>query len=85
MNKSELTDRQKFDLATFQQVDPRPEVERQEKHEFRVFWFLGIPLGLIAAFAVTVATNMGTAGFFFAWLAFAAIISGVIGSIARKR
>jgi hypothetical protein len=83
--KPELTDREKFDLATFQRIDPKPDIERQEEHEFRVFWFLGIPLGLIAAFAVTVATDMGTAGFFFAWLAFSAIISGAIGSIPRKK
>jgi len=79
------SDRERFDAVTYQQVDPKPDVERQEKHEFRVFWLLGVPLGLIAAFFLALATNMGNAGFFIAWVVFAAIIGGFFSSLSRKR
>jgi len=79
------SDRQRFDAATYQQIDPKPDIERREKHEFRAFWILGIPLGLIASFALTLVTNMGTAGFFIAWAIFAGLIGSAFSSMSRKR
>ena len=85
MDKPELTERQKFDAVMYQQIDPKLDAERQTAHEFKMFWILGVPLGLVAAFALTVATDMGTAAFFIAWAVFAAIIGGFFSSMSSKR
>lgn len=76
--------RQRFDAVTYQQIDPKPEAMREEKHEFRVFRFLGVPIGLVLAFFVTLANDIGTAGFFYAWLILAVIIGGFFGSMSSK-
>ena len=85
MNKPELTERQKFDAVMYQKVDPKPEIARREKHESRVFWVIGVPVGLIAAFFLTFATDMGTPAFFIAWAVFALIIGGFFSSMSRDK
>jgi hypothetical protein len=77
--------RQRFDAVMYQKIDPKPEAKRQEEHEFRVFWILGVPIGLVLAFFVALATNMGTAGFFFAWLIFAVVVGGFISSLGNDK
>jgi hypothetical protein len=77
--------REEFDLITYQQIDPKPEIARQEKHEVKNFWVLGVPLGLIAAFFLNLATDMGTPAFFLVWAVFALIIDGFFSSISHKK
>jgi hypothetical protein len=89
--------REQFDLLTFQGIDPitrertsssaeiKKEEERQSNHEFRVFLIFGVPVGLVVALFVALATNMGNGGFFSVW-AVTTMISGAIFSslIGRK-
>lgn len=51
--------RQQFDNQTYQQVDPKPEKERQKKTDLRVFWFVYVPLGALVGFAATVVSGVG--------------------------
>lgn len=68
--------REDFDRYTFQKFKDKTDDEEkaEEKQDTRKFWLFCIPVSLVAAFALTVATNMGTAGFFFAWLIFAVLV-----------
>lgn len=54
--------RQDYDLQTFQQEDPKPEEDRKKKTDFRVFWFIYVPLGALAGFA---ACEIGQSGAYF--------------------
>jgi hypothetical protein len=81
--------REEFDLLTFQGISPitgermqsdaeiAKQKERQSKHEFRVFWVFGVPVGLVLAFVIALPANMGNTGFFCCW-AVCTLISGAI-------
>lgn len=58
--------RQDFDNQTFQQEDPKPEEDRKKKTDFRVFWFIYVPLGALGGFAATVLSGIGSV-FFPVW------------------
>lgn len=51
--------RQQFDNCMFQQPDPEPDRKKTEKSEFKKFWFLFVPLGLVAGFFACVVGNSG--------------------------
>lgn len=57
---------QDFDNQTFQQEDPKPEEDHKKKTDFRVFWFIYVPLGAMAGFAACVLGQSG-AYFFPVW------------------
>lgn len=68
--------REEFDQHTYLKFKDTTDEEKKakEKRKTRAAWLFCVPVGFIAAFLVTVMTNMGTAGFFFAWLAFSVAI-----------
>jgi hypothetical protein len=72
---------QGFDPITLERSPSDAEIAKQKgqqsKHEFRKFWVLWAPAGFVLAFFITLATNMGTAGFFFAWLGCTVVIWGI--------
>lgn len=51
--------RQDFDNSFFQQEDPEPEKKRKKQTDFRVFWFIYVPLGALIGFAATVLSGLG--------------------------
>ena len=60
MNREEWTNK------TFQKIDPRPDQERREKTNTRVFWFVYVPHGALVGFAATVLVPSGKV-FFPVW------------------
>lgn len=58
--------RQHFDNYFYQQEDPEPEKKRQKKTDFRVFWFVYVPLGALVGFAATILSGVGSL-FFPVW------------------
>lgn len=73
----ETNTREEFQRAVRRRPDLSAGIARREKHEFRKFWALWVPAGFVLAFFITLATNMGTAGFFFAWLGCTVVIWGI--------
>ena len=51
--------KQQFDNYTFQKPDDRPEKERREKSDNRLFWCLWVPLGAVAGFFACVVGDSG--------------------------
>ena len=51
--------RQEFDNYTFQKPDDRPEKERREKSDNRLFWCLWVPLGAVVGFFACVVGDSG--------------------------
>jgi hypothetical protein len=43
----------------YQQPDPKPEQIRKEKHSFRKFWALWVPLGSLAGFVGSLLVGTG--------------------------
>ena len=64
--KGKQMNRQQFQNHFFQQVDPKPDKERQKRTSFRAFWFVYVPLGALAGFAACVVGQDG-ALFFPVW------------------
>jgi len=77
--RTEMT-REEFTRHTFQQfVDKTPEeiAEQKDKRtsrQIRVFLVLGVPGGLVVAFVIAMAQNLGDSGFFCCWAIFAVLI-----------
>ena len=51
--------KQQFDNYTFQKPDDRPEKERREKSDTRLFWCLWVPLGAVVGFFACVVGDSG--------------------------
>jgi hypothetical protein len=57
--------------------------ERKEKHEFRAFWLLWVPLGFVAAIVIALATNVGNSGFFVIWAGATLLIAAVASGVSK--
>jgi hypothetical protein len=89
--------KEEFDLLTSQGISPitgerlqsaaeiAKQKEQQSKHEFRVFLFLGVPVGLVLAFVIALPTNMGNTGFFCTWAVCTMISGAILSSIIGAR
>lgn len=73
----ETITREEFQRATRLRPDQSAGIARREKHEFRKVWVLWVPAGFMLAFFITLATDMGTTGFFFAWFGCTVVIWGI--------
>lgn len=51
--------REQYHNKLYQQPDPKSEQVREEKHSFRKFWALWVPLGALAGFAGCLLLDMG--------------------------
>lgn len=92
----ELT-REEFRSLTLQGINPitlerKPSAaqiaerkEKETKHEFRVFLFLGVPAGFVVAMFIGLSANLGNAGFFCCWAVCSFVAGSVINSMAGMK